>query len=380
MYYNKNMVTGIFGGAFDPPHNEHIKIAKFVLDNYVDKLVFLPSAKPPHKECVTDFADRVAMLRIATKDFPQMEISTAESEIEGTNYTYQMLPHLKAKYGEILFVIGGDSLIDLRKWKNPFEVIKMCKLCVFNRGDRQEEFDMALKYWREMGAKIILSDYCPNDISSTCIRYNIECGKMNDIPQSVANYICENGLYRRFATIVDKLKQNVEAGTFEHIVRTAKCALYLNDVCELSLDKDKVFVAALLHDCAKTICKGEHDSSGVPQDCIGSEIEHQFLGAILARRDYGVDDDEVLGAIEYHTTGKEDMSTLEKLILCADMLEEKRAFDNIDFLRKTIKLDFEIGVYECIAHQLKYLEQNNKDIYPLTRQAMDYLRREKWKI
>ena len=93
-------------------------------------------------------------------------------------------------------------------------------------------------------------------------------------------------------------------------------------------------------------------------------------GAVVAKRDYGIDDEEVLSAIEYHTTGKEVMSDIEKLIFCSDMLEENRDFDGVNKLRKSIEKSLDEGYRDCVLHQYEYLYNRGGYIYPLTIDAV----------
>lgn len=364
--------TGIFGGAFDPLHNSHIEMAEKALDYGMDKVVFLPSGLPPHKNCNVSFRQRIEMLEEGLKDIKDFSVCTLEYELGGVNYACDVLPKLKEIYGEIVYIIGGDSLIDLNKWKNPQQVIKLCPLLVFPRADREKEFDAALKYWREKGADITVADYVPDAVSSTCLRYLINMDKTDGLPPAVANYIKRNNLYSKYVPTARKLREEVLPKTYDHIARTVECALRLNFECRLALDNDEVFLSAMLHDCAKLRSRQPHDISCVPSDCVGSEVEHQFLGAVIAKEEYGIDDVKIIDAIRCHCTGKPDMNNLDKLIFCADMLESARDFSGVEELRKLIRSDFETGFRACLKRSYDYLVEKNCEIYPLTQQAVEY--------
>lgn len=373
MIYNNYMAkTGIFGGAFDPLHNSHIAMAEKALSTGLDKIVFVPSGIPPHKHCNVSFEDRIKMLKRGLEGHECFELSTLEYELGGVNYACDVLPLLKEKYGEIAYIIGGDSLIDLNKWKDPQRVVKLAPLIVFPRADREEEFRKALAYWREKGADITVIDAMPEAISSTCVRYLINMDKTDDIPEAVADYIKQNGLYARFKGYAEKLKAEVLPKTYDHIARTCECALRLNFECRLGLDNDEVFLSAMLHDCAKLRSRQPHDRSKVPEDCFDSEVEHQFYGAVIAEDEYGIKDRNVIEAISCHCTGKPCMTTLDKLIFCADMLEDARDFEGVENLRKLIRKDFEKGFIACLKRSYDYLKKKGCYIYPLTQQAIDY--------
>ena len=364
--------TGIFGGAFDPLHNSHLAMAEKALACGLDKVVFVPSGIPPHKRCNVSFEDRLEMLEIGLACNKKFELSRIEYELGGVNYACDVLPRLKEIYGDIVYIIGGDSLIDLGKWRDPEKVISLAPLIVFPRADRQEEFDAALAYWRGKGAEITVADYMPDAVSSTCVRYLINMDKTDDMPPSVAEYIRQKGLYSRFAGLARKLKGEVLPKTYDHIARTCECALRLNFECRLGLDNDEVFLAAMLHDCAKLRSRQPHEEPEVPADSKGSEVEHQFYGAVIARREYGIENPRIIDAIACHCTGKPAMNTLDKLIFCADMLEEARDFTGVDRLRKLIRENFDKGFVACLKRSYDYLIEKNCYIYPLTQEAVDY--------
>ncbi|MDE5756030.1 MAG: nicotinate (nicotinamide) nucleotide adenylyltransferase [Clostridia bacterium] len=361
----------VFGGAFNPIHNQHVNMIKRLLTlDGVDGVVLLPSANPPHKRCDTSFSQRVDMIKLALDGVDGIEICDLESKDDGKHYTCEVLPKLKNIYKDIVFVIGGDSLEDFSTWKNPQEIIKICPLYVFTRG-LSEKFDKALEYWRAQGADIVVSDYHPQDVSSTLIRYNAILGEYDDICPQVADYIKRNGLYVKYQDIISRLKDDIPQHTFEHCSRTAKYALWLNYSLDLKLDYDKVLLAGLFHDCAKALCHLPHLTDGLPLDSVGTPVEHQFLGAVVATDIYGIDDTEVLEAIKYHTTGKKSMNNLQKLIFCADMLELGRSYPEVEYLRSCISKSLDYGYRECALAQYKFLEQRGGDIYPLTLEAIE---------
>ena len=361
----------IFGGAFNPIHDEHVNMIKRLLTlDKVESVILLPSANPPHKSCDTSFSQRVEMIELALEGLERVEICDIESKDDGKHYTCEVLPKLKDIYQDVAFVIGGDSLEDFHKWKNPQEIIKICPLYVFTRG-QSDKFDEALEYWRAKGADIKLCDYHPKDISSTLIRYNAALGEYDDLCPKVAEYIKSNGLYLKYQAIISKLKDNMPQHTFEHCSRTAKYALYLNYILDLGLDYDKVLLAGLFHDCAKALCREPHSTQGLPSDCIGTPVEHQFLGAIIANSVYKIDDRDVLEAIKFHTTGKKSMNSLQKLIFCADMLEMGRSYPEVGYLRDCISKSLDLGYKQCALMQYEFLKQKGGDIYPLTLEAIE---------
>ena len=387
----------IFGGTFNPPHSEHIAIARHALDCGYDKVVLLPSGIPPHKSCGVSAAHRLDMLELAARGVENFIIDDYELHTGGINFTSEVLPEMLKKYPGAHYLIGGDSLIDLDKWHEPEKIIGMCPILVCRRAGRDAEFDKALAFWRGKGADITVMDYYPKDISSTMARYRAELGVYTGLNSAVADYIRANNLYNDYSSYYEKLSAMVKPSRFAHCKRTCEYAVMLNIKLRLGLDNDKVFLAGLLHDCGKGSSRFDrekalrplpanadeedrqrvahpvsYDETLIPSDAIGKPVEHQFVGALLAEQVFGVHDKEILGGIRYHCTGKADMSVMEKLIFSADVLEEGRDYPGVDALRSAMLKNFEQGFLACLKMSYDNVKRKGGDMYPLTAQAYDY--------
>ncbi len=373
------MKIALFGGTFNPPHNEHILMGKQLLASGYDQVIFAPNGIPPHKACGMSFEHRLDMISLAIQDQPNMQVCDIERNFVGNNYSYLMIPHYQELFGQFDFVIGGDSLIDLHLWKNPEIVIGLVPLVVFNRGNRQAEFDQAKQYWEDRGARIKVIDYLPADISSTQIRFEARLGLVRNVAKLVQEYIESHSLYADpnllqgaslSAELADKLMTYIQGHRYLHTLSTTYYALHLNQVCHLGLDTHKILLAGMLHDCAKGGANIQDPT--IPTDSINTPVWHQFSGYVRAKREFCISDEEVLDAIRYHTTAKPNMSTLSRLICMADMIEETRDYPQVVELRKIAESDFDQGFVSCIQYQYQYLKNKSTPIYPLTQQAVDY--------
>ena len=365
------MAIGIFGGAFNPLHTEHMQIARQALDEGLDKIVFVPSNLPPHKTCDVSFDARADMLERALADEPRMEMCPIEGASEGTHYTYRTLPLLIRLYGDVEFIIGGDSMIDLHRWKYPEKIVEMCPIRVFSRADRNAELEQAVRDWTARGARIRVSQYRSDDISSTRIRYGLSLGVTDGVHPSVLPYIREHGLYREYAPMARLLRETVSEQTYAHACRTALYALYLNERCKLGEDSERVFVAGLLHDCAKQWSATPQAADVVPADAVGTPVAHQFAGAYLAQTRWGIEDARILQAIRVHCSADTQMTTLDRIVYCADKLEPARAYDGVQTLRRTVQQDFDRGFCDVLMHAYDYLSSKGADAYPMTRRAVE---------
>ena len=125
----------LFGGTFDPPHIGHLLIAQTVCEaEGFDKVVFIPANRSPNKKVATLQKDRVDMLELAVEGNPNFEISDLEIRRGGVSYTIDTLKAFKEelvdKNDEISYLIGSDSLLDFKNWKEPKEIIEKSNVIV----------------------------------------------------------------------------------------------------------------------------------------------------------------------------------------------------------------------------------------------------------
>lgn len=136
------MKIGIYGGSFDPVHNGHINLARYVLSHTdLDEIWLIVSPLNPLKPqgYVASDNERLDMARIATEGVKGVEVSDFEFSLPIPSYTYNTLSHLRKQYPEDDFklVIGGDNWASFANWRNPGEIISEFGVIVYPRpGDR----------------------------------------------------------------------------------------------------------------------------------------------------------------------------------------------------------------------------------------------------
>ena len=138
-------------------------------------------------------------------------------------------------------------------------------------------------------------------------------------------------------------------------------------------DVNKAQMAGLLHDCAKHMKPEKLLEISKKQGLKISKAQernpfllHGRVGAYLARTKYGIKDEEILGAIEWHTTGRPEMTLLEKIIFTADYIEPGRDFPGVDKLRTVTYKNLDYGVLAGLDHTMLYLLQSGAFIHPLS--------------
>ena len=369
---------GIFGGTFDPVHLEHIKMADMVSKELgLDKLIIVPTFIPPHKvhsETAT-VTDRLNMLKIAFKD-RNVEISDFEIQSGGKSYTCLTVEHFKNLYqdAQLYFIVGEDMLIDFKTWYQPERILQVADLAVFGREGYKADYEREKEYFiNRFGKSFIKLSYTGKDISSTKIRVNAMFYlPLEDLDIGVSEYVIKNNVYPSNA-ITDIVRVNLPRKRLKHTANVIVCAL--KKVKELKLDREKVFIACALHDIAKY-----HDLSDYPKDVLPSNmvkpVAHAFLGEYYARVKIGITDTDILNAVKYHTSGRANMSVLEKLVFVADMIEEDRNYDGVDFLRKLYEEDFEKCFVKCLEEEMIHLKNKGEKIFEETINAYEFYLKE----
>ncbi len=389
----------IMGGTFDPIHYGHLVAAETVrMEIGAQKVLFIPTGRPPHKNNKTVEHDehRYLMTVLATANNPYFNVSRIEIDRPGMTYTIDTIRSLKKICGldtEIFFITGADAIHDILTWKNPEELLKICRFVAVTRpGYDKESLLLSLKNVEDnYKINLIFIEIPALAISSTDIRNRVIAQKSIKylLPDEVEQYIMKFGLYKTafknkpfFTFINQKLHTVLTPKRFSHTQGVAEEAAKLAGVW--GINAEKAYTAGLLHDCAKDFTREQtinlcSEYNIELDDVIKKQLDlaHSFLGAEIARKDYLITDFEILNAIKYHTTGRADMSDLEKIIYLADMIEAgRKPFDGIDEIRKTAYEDLDKAVYTALKHTIDFNTEKKRIIHPLSLSALKYYSRE----
>ncbi|MBR2426179.1 MAG: nicotinate (nicotinamide) nucleotide adenylyltransferase [Lentisphaeria bacterium] len=202
------MKIAVFGGTFDPVHNGHLGMARYLLrSRIVEKACFLPAYLPPHKagkKKIQSYEHRRNMLSLILED--GMEISDLEKQRGGISYTFDTLSFLTQERpeDEFCWVIGSDSLRQLHTWYRAEELVERFTFLTYPRGGETLPTAVELgEHWQEnavvklTGQILHTAPLFPE--SSTEIRRKLQTGDIatigNLLPAAVLNYIKQNQLY-----------------------------------------------------------------------------------------------------------------------------------------------------------------------------------------
>ena len=211
-FQTKVKKIGILGGAFNPSHLAHLILAKKALKiTGLKKIIFMPCGIPALKK--TDLAkteDRLAMIKILTKDNPNFEISDYEirkGKRGKKSYTLETIKYLKKRYPgyKIYWILGEDSFREMieGKWKyNGLKMLNEAQFIVASRKTHPFSLKFLPKKFEEKSKKYLKKVIKLNiniPVSATRIREEIKKGKKRNkfLPVEIFNYIKKNKLYLR---------------------------------------------------------------------------------------------------------------------------------------------------------------------------------------
>jgi len=210
--------TAVFGGSFNPIHYGHLLLADDLLEILgLDRVLFVPAKHPPHKDPsrLAPAEERLAMVRLATRDHPGFEVSDIELTRPGPSFTVDTLAAL-AQPGERLFlIVGSETFLDLLAWRDPRRVARLARLVIVPRvgSPFDSESEAAQKVLRELGVEdgfttvdgaripergVIVSGAASMPISASELRRRVREGRSLAfrLPPAVEEYIRAHGLYR----------------------------------------------------------------------------------------------------------------------------------------------------------------------------------------
>ena len=186
------MKIGIFGGSFNPIHNQHVGMMEHVLEKgFVDKIWIIPCKNHAFDKSLVRGKQRIEMINLAIRGISNVEVCDIELKSEGINYTFDTITKLKEKYNhEFYLIVGTDILHEIKKWYRYNELLDLVKFVVVKRPNYPVINIPGLKIHGKIIEPIILS--------STLVREKVKKGESLKklVSLEVEQYIKENRLYR----------------------------------------------------------------------------------------------------------------------------------------------------------------------------------------
>ena len=387
---------GIYGGTFNPPHIGHLRGAAQAIEALgLDKLILIPDRIAPHKQIPSGSPtphQRLEMLRLAVGDHPKMEVSDIELKREGPSYSYITVEQMHEIYpdAKLYLLMGTDMFTSFLSWKNPEQIMKLATLAVMSRGERgeAEAIEAQKRVIEGMGYDAVVIENHVTVISSTQMRRLLAFRCAGEfLPDGVLEYIRDMRLYDTRADWtnlpMEQLEQVVVSllnpNRVAHVLGCRDTAVELAK--HWGADQEDAARAAILHDITKaidgplqlTLC----DAYGKILSDFSRKYPktlHALTGSMVARRIFG-ENDAVVSAIEWHTTGKADMNLLEKIIYVADYMEPNRNFPGVEKLRELAYSNMDAAMKLGLEMTLEHLKRQGAEVSPESREALAWLNR-----
>lgn len=382
------MKIAIYGGTFNPPHRGHVESLQAVYEQAKpDRVLVIPASIPPHKELAAGSPDaekRLELTRLAFKELPYAEVTDMELTRTGKSYTSDTVAELLRKYpdAELMLAMGTDMFLSFETWHEYRYLIDNVTMLVFAR--REGEDEKIFKYGEYLeskyGAKINYIMHDPLPISSSEIRRLLPRRLGRELlPGAVFARIVKNGDYaakpdfpwlreQSYAYLSPKRIPHVQGCEWEAVRLAKRWGESEEDAAE----------AGILHDITKKLVLSEQlilsEKYGIINDTYETtnvKLLHAKTGAALARDLFNISD-RVYSAIRWHTTGKPDMTLLEKIIYMADYIEPNRDFPGVDKLRKLAYEDLDAAMVLGLKMSLEDIRSYGAEPYEVTVSAYEW--------
>jgi len=384
------MRRGFLGGTFNPPHWGHVRSARAAAEQLgLEELIIIPAGIPPHKTLPAGSANgpqRLEMVRLAFGEIPGVRVLDWELTRPGRSYTADTVAQLLAEdpEGELWILCGTDMFETLPDWRSGDWLMKVLSVAVYPRKNGEEEALRARAgvYRQRYGTQVAVVDMPPLEVSSTSLREKLMSGGGSpDVPEAVYAYILKNRLYGirpEPETLMRLARPWYKDSRIPHVLGCRETAVKL--ARRWGADVLDAETAAILHDITKKLPAEEQlhicEKRGTIIPNFRPEYEamlHAFSGADAAAMEFGVSP-EVESAIRWHTTGRANMSLLEKIIWLADYIEPNRSTPGVDIVRAEAFRNLDRAMEMALDSSLQYLERKSFAPHPATQEALDYFR------
>ena len=350
----------VFLSEFDPPCSSDLECLRFGLLFFDASSALIYPIASCKRIDVAPFKVREKLIHEVFGDYPNVEIAAKER----CKTAREIIDNLTRQpvFGDkkILLVNPKEveslgAIISHPKVKKLYRVVSI----LTNSDDDMKE--VLLGHGIEVIINTDVSPYNQADIRSL---------SSLDAPKCVIDTVIKNQFYS-----VDKVVSLYDLKRYQHALSVAQLSYEMAQ--KNNVEPWKAYLAGYLHDVAKLYAKTDEGRDTMkrvfPEYAFMSPWSwHQFLGAYLSRTRFKIKDEEILHAIEFHTTGSGRMSKLDMIVYCADKLDPRRGWDSDSFIR-LCKQDIEIGFKAELRHNIDFIQsQNSGEVAdPLTQSCIE---------
>lgn len=389
---------GVYGGTFNPPHSGHVlAMQEFARQLDLDQVLMIPDAEPPHKvmpEGSPDPMTRLELCRLAAVNLPFVTVCDLEIRREGKSYTAITMAELSKQYPDdrLVLLMGTDMFLTFDRWRDPDVITAHADLAMAHRSNPSDTELAAIAAQKQkleglFSAEVSVLENDRIDISSSEIRAMLLFGIGESVlPSQVYTEIQKRGLYQT--------RENLRGLPFEQLkaislsLHKKKRAVHAAGCCETAIrlaerwgeDPKTAARAGILHDVTKILDGPEQlllcQKYAILLDSFDEQnhkLLHAMTGAAVARNVFG-ESETVCDAIRWHTTGKANMTTLEKIIYLADLIEPGREFPGVDCLRSAAEQDLDQAMLMALERSVTFVREGGNSLHPNSLYALEWQR------
>ena len=380
----------IYGGSFNPPHLGHeAALHSAVAAVRPDRILVVPAGMPPHKKLADSSPgedERLRLAELAFLDEPGAEVWDIEIRRRGKSYTVDTLQEISDRFedAELFFQIGTDMLLSMEKWYQFDQILSACTLVALprNEGDFPVMEEAARMLRLTYGARVILIRKAPVPMASTDLRASLGLRQGRDrLSDKVYSEIIRCRYYGAkpdLEWLREKAYPYLKPTRVAHVRGTEEEAVRL--AVRWGADAGDAAEAAVLHDITKKLTPEEqlrlyrkYDIMADTAELSEPRLYHARTGARVARELFGVTD-EVFSAIEWHTTGRPDMTVLEKIIYLADYTEpNRREFPGLDEVRALTGTDLDRAMIRALQLSMEEVRSRGAEPHPRSVRTLEQL-------
>ena len=384
------MKIAVYGGSFNPPHKGHLHSARCAAEKLQpDLFLVIPGFQPPHKSLAASSPtpeQRLELCRLNFFDIPNLECSEIEINRGGTSYTADTLRQLKELYpdAELFLLVGTDMFLGITDWYDAAYILNNVTLVPFCRagGEIDAIREQTEKLRVQYGTAVDVLYTEPLEASSTDIRGALcERGGNDLLTDAVYAYIIRNHLYNarvNFDWLREKSYAMLKPKRIPHVRGCEEEAVRL--ALRWGADPEAAAEAAILHDCMKKVSlEGQlalcSQYGIIPDELeqISEKLLHAKTGAAIAEYVFGCSE-EIVSAIRWHTTGRSNMSLMEKILYMADYIEPNRNFDGVEELRALAYEDLDRAMLLGFEMSLEDIRNQGNKAHHNTLEALTWYR------
>lgn len=372
----------VFAGAFDPIHLGHIQVIQSVLaEGLADQIILLPSCTPPYRKPIIPSGPLRALCSAAIQNLSNVALAD-EKPLRSGQSIIEAIKAIKQKNGkaEYLYIVGADKLAGLLHWSKAPKLFKLCRFLVYPRSGYIAP-DI-IRFAAPHGLQAELVAMPEVRISSAMVRAELKKLKDADgmLQPDIARMIALGGLYQPpYAAMV---KNYMSQRRYLHTLGVRDLAVDLARKYGLSMQA--AAVAGLLHDCAKemelSLMQAMARRWGLcdhPAELESNALLHGKVAALFAKQRYGVQDEDVLNAIRYHTTGRPGMSKMELCLFVADKAEKgRKPYPGLAEIRALMFENLEAAALVSMRGTKNFVSQQGESYSEETDAAIRYLDRQ----